>query len=192
MAKKLDRIIVVDVEATCWQGDPPTGQASDIIEIGVCTLDIATLARSDRRSMLIRPTRSTVSAFCTALTSLTQSEVEHGMDFGDACAVLERDYLSRNRAWTSWGDYDRQHFERQCTDLGARYPFSSSHLNAKTLFALWHRLPRELGMARALALLGLSLEGTHHRDGDDAWNIAALVAELFLSAPGRNAHGSVT
>jgi inhibitor of KinA sporulation pathway (predicted exonuclease) len=191
MAKKLDRILVVDIEATCWHGDPPAGQASDIIEIGVCMLDVETLARSNRRSMLVRPTRSTVSEFCTALTSLTQADVEHGLGFGDACAVLERDYLSRNRAWTSWGNYDRQHFERQCTDLRVRYPFSSSHVNAKTLFALWHRLPRELGMARALALLELPLEGTHHRGGDDAWNIAALVAALFPAAPGKNAYGSV-
>ena len=191
MAKKLDCILVVDIEATCWQGDPPAGHVSDIIEIGVCMLDVATLARSGRRSMLVRPTRSTVSEFCTTLTSLTQADVEHELDFSDACTVLEHDYLSRNRAWASWGDYDRQQFERQCTDLGVRYPFCSSHLNAKTMFALWHRLPRELGMARALALLGLPLEGTHHRGGDDAWNIAALVAALCPAAPGKNSFGSV-
>ena len=35
MARKLDRILVVDVEATCWEGDPPPGQISEIIEIGL-------------------------------------------------------------------------------------------------------------------------------------------------------------
>lgn len=34
MARKLDRILVVDVEATCWEGDPPPGQISAIIEKG--------------------------------------------------------------------------------------------------------------------------------------------------------------
>lgn len=29
-ARKLDRILVVDVEATCWEGDLPTGQTSEI------------------------------------------------------------------------------------------------------------------------------------------------------------------
>ena len=31
MARKLDRILVVDVEATCWEGDPPPGQISEIL-----------------------------------------------------------------------------------------------------------------------------------------------------------------
>ena len=45
MARKLDRILVVDVEATCWEGDPPPGQISEILEIGLCVLDVATLMR---------------------------------------------------------------------------------------------------------------------------------------------------
>ena len=31
MARKLDRILVVDVEATCWEGDPPPGQIREIL-----------------------------------------------------------------------------------------------------------------------------------------------------------------
>ncbi len=30
MARKLDQILVVDVEATCWEGQPPPGQESEI------------------------------------------------------------------------------------------------------------------------------------------------------------------
>ena len=67
--KKLDRIIVVDIEATCWQGDPPAGQASDIIEIGVCTLHVATRDRTDRRSLLVRPTRIVYQARSEALNT---------------------------------------------------------------------------------------------------------------------------
>ncbi len=192
VVKKLDRVLVIDVEATCWPGEPPAGQVSDIIEIGICTVEVATGVRADRRSLLVRPTRSTVSEYCAALTSLTPAEVEQGMDFGEACSVLEGDYLSRARAWASWGDYDRQQFERQCRDLDIAYPFGPSHINTKTLFALWHRLPRELGMARALAFAQLPLEGTHHRGGDDAWNIAALLASLLPSAtkaPGSGGEG---
>ena len=29
LAKKLDQIIVIDVESTCWQGPPPRGQESE-------------------------------------------------------------------------------------------------------------------------------------------------------------------
>ena len=34
-------------------------------------------------------------------------------------------------------------------------------------------------MDEALRLLGLPLEGTHHRGGDDAWNIAAVLLALL-------------
>ena len=36
MARKLDKIVVVDIEATCWEGKPPEKQESDIIEVGIC------------------------------------------------------------------------------------------------------------------------------------------------------------
>jgi hypothetical protein len=32
---------VVDVEATCWQDGPPDGQVSEIIEIGLTTVDLS-------------------------------------------------------------------------------------------------------------------------------------------------------
>src|SRR5262249_41432498 len=38
-----DPLLVVDLEATCWEGEPPAGEASDIIEIGVVLLAVATL-----------------------------------------------------------------------------------------------------------------------------------------------------
>jgi inhibitor of KinA sporulation pathway (predicted exonuclease) len=40
-------------------------------------------------------------------------------------------------------------------------------------------------MEQALELLNLPLEGTHHRGGDDAWNIAAILSELLLQARAR-------
>jgi inhibitor of KinA sporulation pathway (predicted exonuclease) len=88
---------------------------------------------------------------------------------------VARDYRTRERAWASYGDYDRRQFERQCAAFGVTYPFGPTHLNVKTLMALALRLPHEAGMDEALRLWGLPLEGTHHRADDDAWNIAALL-----------------
>ncbi|QYS89362.1 hypothetical protein [Flavobacterium davisii] len=52
MAKLLDKILVVDIEATCWEGKLPEGMISDIIEIGVCLLDVQTGEISDNREIL--------------------------------------------------------------------------------------------------------------------------------------------
>jgi inhibitor of KinA sporulation pathway (predicted exonuclease) len=114
MAKRLDRILVVDVESTCWEVDPPAGQESEIIEIGLCVLDVATCQRLEKRSIIVRPERSTVSAYCTALTTLTPEDVEGGISLDEACRILQREYSSRQRLWASYGDYDRLQFERNC------------------------------------------------------------------------------
>ncbi len=179
MARKLDRIVVIDVESTCWEGAPPDGEESEIIEIGVCTLDVASAQRAGREDILVRPARSRVSPFCTSLTTLTQEQVDAGVPFAETCAHLQRAYGTRDRVWASYGDYDRRQFERQCAAFGVPYPFGPGHLNVKTLFALVHALPREVGMDGALELLHLPLEGTHHRAGDDAWNIARILATLL-------------
>jgi inhibitor of KinA sporulation pathway (predicted exonuclease) len=180
MARKLlDQVLVVDVEATCWDGPPPAGQRGEIIEIGVCSLDVESLERHDRRSILVRPEHSEVSAFCTELTTLTAAQVSTGVSFATACATLRDELGAPQRVWASYGDYDRRQFQRQCADAGVRYPFGSRHLNVKTLFALGRGLTSEVGMDAALRLAGLPLVGTHHRGGDDAWNIAALLALLL-------------
>ena len=71
MKRMLDKILVIDLEATCWEGDPPPGQSSEIIEIGLCVLDVATGARSEPQAILVRPQRSALSDYCIQLTTLT-------------------------------------------------------------------------------------------------------------------------
>jgi inhibitor of KinA sporulation pathway (predicted exonuclease) len=174
---ELDRVLVVDVEATCWAGEAPPGEVSEIIEIGVCELDVASGERLGKHSVLVRPERSSVSEFCTSLTSLTASQVAGGVSYVEACSLLRKEFRSRERVWASYGDYDRKQFERQ-----GSYPFGPRHVNVKTLFALSRGLRREVGLDAALRLAGLPLEGTHHRGDDDAWNIAALFGGLLLAS----------
>jgi inhibitor of KinA sporulation pathway (predicted exonuclease) len=127
----------------------------------------------------VRPANSEVSPFCTELTTLTQQQVDSGIAFKDTCRILEDEYLSTERLWASFGDYDRRQFERQCRETGVRYPFGPSHLNAKTLCSIAKKLLSEVGLPQAMALFGLALEGTHHRGHDDAWNIAAVLWEVL-------------
>ncbi|MEV5975129.1 3'-5' exonuclease [Streptomyces sp. NPDC051921] len=173
---------VVDVEATCWEGQPPAGQVSEIIEIGLTVVDLAAGRRISRHRVLVRPARSAVSDFCTELTGLTPAEVQSGVPFDEACRLLTDAYDARRRPWASWGDYDRLQFERQCAAAGAPYPFGRpaerGHTNAKAVFTEAYGLRKRPGMAGALRIAGLPLEGRHHRGEDDAWNIAALVLDL--------------
>ncbi|TDU02407.1 inhibitor of KinA sporulation pathway (predicted exonuclease) [Streptomyces sp. 846.5] len=173
---------VVDVEATCWDGEPPFGAVSEIIEIGLTVVDLERGERVGRHRVLVRPSRSTVSSFCTELTGLTQAEVDTGLGFADACRLLADEHQAGARPWASWGDYDRHQFTRQCQATATAYPFGRRHTNAKVVFTEAHRLRKRPGMAQALQIAGLPLEGRHHSGEDDAWNIAALI--LGLAAQG--------
>ncbi|WP_370950022.1 exonuclease domain-containing protein [Amycolatopsis sp. cg5] len=171
-------INIVDVEATCWDKDPPRGQVNEIIEIGLTTVDLAARERVAKHRILVRPRRSEVSDFCTELTGLTQAEVDSGVEFAEACKILAAEHQAGARAWASWGDYDRHQFTRQCQATRTAYPFGAKHINAKAAFTTARGLKKRPGMAQALNLAGLKLEGRHHSGADDAWNIAALVLEL--------------
>ena len=84
MARSLDVILVVDVESTCWDGDPPPGQTSEIIEIGICPIDVGTLERVEKRSVLVKPVQSEISEFCTSLTTLAPAMLQRGT----ACSIV--------------------------------------------------------------------------------------------------------
>ena len=182
MAKKLDQILVIDLEATCWLDGPPAGQESDIIEIGLCILEVATARRSGKASIVVRPERSTVSEYCTALTTLTQNEVDQGISLHEASNLLQTKYGSKDRLWASFGDYDRRMFESESKTHGVEYPFGKGHINVKSLFAVAQNLRRELPLDEAMDWLGFPLEGHHHRGADDAWNIARILGHLLLKA----------
>ncbi|MFE1359710.1 3'-5' exonuclease [Streptomyces harbinensis] len=174
---------VIDVEATCWDGQPPPGSVNEIIEIGLTVVDMSAGRRVSRHRVLVRPVRSQVSDFCTELTGLTQSEVERGVSFAEACRILVEEHEAGERPWASWGEYDRRQFARQSRADGVAYPFGypteRTHTNAKAVFTAAYGLRRKPGMGHALQMAGLPLEGRHHRGEDDAWNIAALVLDLL-------------
>ena len=174
----LDGIIVVDLETTC---EDETGEElpREVIEVGVCFLDLRSGEITERQSILVRPAFSKVSDFCTKLTTLTQKQVESGIPFAEACALLKERYKTKRRVWASYGDFDRSQFESECRSKGIPYPFEPRHINVKTLFAIRHRLTQEVGMDEALRRLGLELNGTHHRGMDDAYNVARILYTLI-------------
>ncbi len=61
----MKEIIVVDIEATCWKGKPPIGMKSEIIEVGVCTLNTQTGEILNNKGILVKPENSEISKFCT-------------------------------------------------------------------------------------------------------------------------------
>lgn len=182
MAQSSDKILVIDIEATCWDVDPPPdGQQKEIIEIGSCIYDAVNDVVGEKQSILVRPVSSEISEYCARLTSITAERVaDEGSDFANACRALVDDYRARNYLWASWGGFDRKLFRKQCRRLGVSYPFGKKHMNIADAFAACYGGQR-MPMLGAMRLAGIEYIGRHHRGADDAWNTARLLQFLVRS-----------
>lgn len=178
MGRKLDKIVMVDVESTCWRGQPPTGQMNEIIEVGICSINIDDLSISDKNSYIVKPTYSIVSDFCTELTGLTQEIVDNGETFANICNKIQNEYGSRSRIWVSYGEYDKNQFKKCCRIFDVEYPFSDMHWNLKAMASIFYGW-KEMGMDKLLDKLGIKMDGRHHRGIDDAYNISKILIDIL-------------
>lgn len=191
MGARTDRVLVVDVECTCWetkeeQGDRP----NELIEIGICELVVKTGEIRDASGYVVKPRFTEVSPFCTELTGWTKEQIAEGSDIADVLKAIAYDYSTdRETVWFSCGEYDRVKLSSDGrAGVGGLYgisrrdnPFAlmRSHFNVKTLFALKHKLRKEMAMDRMIQYIGETLDGRHHNGCDDAYNIAKIVRHVL-------------
>jgi 3'-5' exoribonuclease 1 len=172
-----DYYLVLDLEATCCDQDTIKRHQMEIIEIGAVMVEAQGLTVIEEFQTFIRPTRYPVlTEFCKSLTSITQEQVDQAPGYVEAIALLQQ-WLSNypNGVFGSWGDYDRNQFKQDSKFHNVPFPIAYPHVNLKQLFSSTQGLPKRYGMAEALQLVGIALEGTHHRGIDDARNIAKLL-----------------
>jgi inhibitor of KinA sporulation pathway (predicted exonuclease) len=175
------RYVIVDVEATCWEKGT-TPRRPEIIEIGAVILAPATFEVTHEFASFVRPVAvPAVSEFCQRLTGIDQAHMDAADDFA---AVLARflEWIGPDPfVLASWGAYDPKQFEVDCARHRIQFPAPfRRHLNLKKAFADLRGI-KPCGMKQALRLLGIPLDGTHHRALDDAKNIARI-ARLILPA----------
>ena len=171
------KIIVVDLEATCWEEDGDYQKNnSEIIEIGICILDRDSGEITQNKGILVKPEHSSVSPFCEQLTSISQHMIDsEGIYLEEAVSQLFEDYKSDQYTWASYGAYDKNMVSEQCKLKQIDYPFGDHHLNVKEVFRHACGLRKSVGMKKALKILKMPLEGTHHRGVDDAYNTAKIL-----------------
>jgi len=178
---KRDLILLIDLEATCWDRKPPAGMYNEIIEIGISALDYRTKEIKLKDTIIVKPQFSEISEYCTNLTSITQEMVdEKGVTLAEACKILEDTYKSKDRIWASWGEYDNNQIKRECKHKKIENPFGRTHINMKPLFSFAYGLHTDYGVGEALEHLGMEFEGNAHRGVDDAYNIARILKKVFI------------
>lgn len=171
--------IVLDLEATCWQGKAPA--PNEIIEIGaVCVDENAEVI--DEFVTFVKPSKSTqLSDFCTELTSITQDMVDNAPYFPQAVASFQEWIASFEDDYflCSWGFYDKSQFKKDCKLHDLDIEWLKNHISVKHQYQKIKPTERPIGMKWALELENIPLEGTHHRGIDDARNIAKIFIRHF-------------
>lgn len=175
-------VLVIDLEACCWYGEPKLGMYKEIIEIGVANVDFFTKEITKTKSIIVKPQFSDISKFCTKLTTITPELVEkEGVPFKEACKILRDELWSEKKMWFSWGDYDRIAMEKESAQKKVKYPMSKTHINLGALFAFRYGLKQSPSVSTALKQLGLEFEGQAHRGYVDAFNTARILREMNIS-----------
>jgi len=180
---KLDRVLCIDTEWTCWDGAPPPGMRPEIIEIGIVEADPKSCAILREARFLVRPRVSEVSEYCTRLTGLTPREVARGgRPLGEALRTLAKNFGPANKLTTAWGD-DWSGLQDECAACGVGNPFPRENfVDLGKSYALLMGTAKRPGLSATLERLGIAFEGRPHRAVDDARNTLRLYFEVARAA----------
>ncbi|HEY9844280.1 MAG: exonuclease domain-containing protein [Candidatus Sericytochromatia bacterium] len=174
--------LIVDLEATCSENMSLfPRQEMEIIEIGAVMLDADSLELAGSYQTFVRPVlHPQLTPFCTGLTSISQADVEAAPGYAEGLKAFKDWFCGFGASrFCSWGDFDRNQFQRDCDRHGLGYPFPGRHLNLKLAFSEALGVSKKFGMTGALARLNLEAEGIPHRGIDDARNLARIVQTIL-------------
>lgn len=175
--------LIIDLEATCCDRQTIPRNQMEIIEIGAVMVETKKLTAVNEFQTFIKPIRHPIlTDFCQQLTSITQAQVDQAPSYFEAIENLKTwlsQYSDSQLIWGSWGDYDRRQFQQDSQFHQLSFPIDYPHINLKKMFSKGQGLKGLYGMADALKLANIPLEGTHHRGIDDTRNIAKLMPYIL-------------
>jgi inhibitor of KinA sporulation pathway (predicted exonuclease) len=173
--------IIFDLEATCWEND--RNKINEIIEVGAVKVNDS-LEIIGIFSRFVKPEiNQELSGFCKRLTSISQENVDTAQSFSQVICEFEEWILSTGNDvyLCSWGFYDKKQILRECNIkkyFGLIVSLLDRHISIKHQFSKAKNI-KPCGMDTALKMLGIQLEGIHHRGIDDAKNIFKVFVSIF-------------
>jgi ERI1 exoribonuclease 3 len=178
-------ICVLDFEATCWE--EKTKNPYEIIEFPSVLLrfgETGMLERVAEFQAYVKPViNPTLSAFCTQLTGITQSQVDVGVDLATA--------LKNHQKWLAEhvGSGEVMIYTCGLWDLKTCAPadFAAKGIVAPAIYKRFVNVKfafeafygkKSFGMENMLTYLKIPLAGRHHSGLDDCRNIASIVEKM--------------
>jgi GrpB-like predicted nucleotidyltransferase (UPF0157 family)/inhibitor of KinA sporulation pathway (predicted exonuclease) len=171
-------LIVLDLEATCWEkGQTP--ERMETIEFGAVKLDSRLKPAGDYAGLVRPKAEPQLSDFCTQLTSIQQGMVDKADPFPRALENFRRWIGPGLWRLASWSAYDLHQLCRDCARNGVLMPAElERHVDLQALHALLRGIPVQT-TAEALARENLPAAGPAHRALYDARSVAALGSKLI-------------
>lgn len=198
---KLDQIfsylVVLDFESTCWQ-DKNNSFANEVIEFPAVLVNVKSGQIEDKFHYYVQPAEhGKLSAFCTELTGIQQSQVDDGIPIG-VCLRLFTDWLHKHISekklyfpsaskptgyhkaiLVTWTDWDLSTcLQNECYRKRITYtPYLKSWIDLRKTFRTFYDSKPE-GLNGALKQVGIKFEGRQHSGIDDATNTAYLALRM--------------
>lgn len=179
MMRRADRILVFDLELTCWDGAPPDGMLPEIIQIGWCFLNPKTGERFGRDALYVKPENSTISTYCTDLTGITPAHVRRGQSLSVTASRMINMGM-KQYASAVYGD-DWVCVKNECEYANCDMFISDEYIDVSLLTKLAFNSYKNIGLRRAVESFGLVWEGQEHSADWDAWNTAGLLGAMLTS-----------
>lgn len=170
-----DKIFVVDLELT-------TCDYPEIIEIGICDIDVESLKISKGLSIFVRPDNSRPDAYCTQLTGITWDNIKTAPPLVGACNKLIKKMGTKNRTWASWGAGDLIGLKNECDRKNIPFPFGNNYIDISNLYSIVLNNSKRVNLQKAICSLNSDFVGRPHSGVDDAINAARILKILLSSA----------
>ena len=175
------RLLVVDLEATCWQDITREEQSkiNEIIQIGIVEVDLINRCLLREACYFVKPTVNTIlTPYCTELTGITQQDVDSAQLLMKVSKTIRTKFNPNRVVWGAWGD-DNILMQKESKLKNAVMPFSSNYYDLQELFALKKGASKRTKVSTAMAEYGLEFEGNAHNALVDARNTARLLLKLL-------------
>jgi inhibitor of KinA sporulation pathway (predicted exonuclease) len=178
---KLKNILFVDFEMTCFDNRLENERNfTEIIEIGVVSVDNPNAKIIDKASYLIKNEYTEITDYCTNITTINQDLItEKGVLLQEACEKIQERFRSHNKTWLAWGCGDYNHLEKNCIVKSIQNPFSDNYINFSEWIALTNGVTRSSGLKKNLVMNDIKYNGQQHRAMVDAEATAELYLKTF-------------
>ena len=167
--------IILDLEATCWQGND-MNRRQEIIEIAAYSVNGYREWNSKFQRFVKPVEHPRLSAYCMELTNITQEQINKAKPFEKVFTDFQEwmEDQETPQLICTWGSKDIPLIRDECRAHDMDCAFLPETINLKAQYASMHHLTKEIGLMKALDHAGIDFEGSHHRALDDAFNTTKL------------------